>query len=153
MLDKKSTGSAPTTSIKPKSGLIVLTGSDVDTVLSKLDLELALSSQQDVFTAFSASSSTATETFAAIQIPHRATLVTESQKTLVMPSRAGRLLGCKFVAVPKEGDGGLPGSAVVLDAETGKVKGLVNARKLTALRNACGEWSTFFFTSMLMLTL
>lgn len=144
MLDKKATASETTASIQPSSGLIVLTASDVDIVLAKLDLELALSSQKDVFTAFSESSSKATQTSpASIQIPHRSTLVTESQKTLVMPSRANELLGCKFVAVPKEGDGGLPGSTVVLDAKTGKVKGLINARRLTALRNACGEWTIF----------
>lgn len=139
MLDKSP--SAPKTSAPAKVGssLIVLTASDVDTVLSKLDLELALSSQKDVLTAFSAFSASQETSPDDMQIPHRTTLVTESQKTLVMPSRAGELLGCKFVAVPKEGDGGLPGTTVVLDSETGKVKGLVNARKLTALRNACGK--------------
>ena len=121
------------------SDLVVLTASDVDAVLAKLDLELLLKSQQDVFTAFSAShSKNEDEGPSDIQIPHRSTLVTESQRTLVMPSRAGELVGCKFVGVPNEGSGGLPGSTVIVDHETGRVKGLVNARKLTALRNACG---------------
>jgi ornithine cyclodeaminase/alanine dehydrogenase-like protein (mu-crystallin family) len=136
MLDKSPSAPQSSAPVKAGSSLIVLTASDVDAVLSKLDLELALSSQKDVLTAFSASQETSPDD---IQIPHRTTLVTESQKTLVMPSRAGELLGCKFVAVPKEGDGGLPGTTVVLDSETGQVKGLVNARKLTALRNACGK--------------
>jgi ornithine cyclodeaminase/alanine dehydrogenase-like protein (mu-crystallin family) len=138
MLDKlkSSVKATPPAATKQGSPLTVLTASDVDSVLSKLDLEAALTSQQDVFTAFSSSTAESSDD---MQIPHRSTLVTPSQKTLVMPSRAGELVGCKFVGVPKEGSGGLPGSTVVIDAKTGKVKGLVNARKLTALRNACGE--------------
>jgi ornithine cyclodeaminase/alanine dehydrogenase-like protein (mu-crystallin family) len=113
------------------SSLTVLNASDVDQVIAQLDLELALESQQKVFTAFSKGSDD-------IQVPHRSTLTTPSQSTLVMPSRAGELLGCKFVGVPNEGSDGLSGTTVVLDDKTGKVKGVVNARKLTALRNACG---------------
>jgi len=113
------------------SSLTVLNASDVDQVISELDLELALESQQKVFTAFSSGSDD-------IQVPHRSTITTSTQSTLVMPSRAGDLLGCKFVGVPNEGSDGLSGTTVVLDHKTGKVKGLVNARKLTALRNACG---------------
>ena len=120
------------------SELTVLTASDVDAVLAKLDLELLLKSQQEVFTAFSATRPLDQDGPSTIQTPHRSTLVTPSQRTLVMPSRAGELLGCKFVGVPNEGSGGLPGSTVVIDHETGRVKGLVNARKLTAFRNACG---------------
>lgn len=120
------------------SDLVVLTASDVDRVLDKLDLELAVTSQRDVFTAFSTSSNGDDSSDKQIQISHRSTLVTPSQRTLIMPSRAGDHLGCKFVGVPNAGSGGLPGTTVVLDHETGAVKGLVNARKLTALRNACG---------------
>lgn len=118
----------------PTSGysLTVLNASDVDKVISQLDLELALESQQKVFTAFSNGSDD-------IQVPHRSTLTTAAQSTLVMPSRAGDLVGCKFVGVPNEGSDGLSGTTVVLDDKTGKVKGLINARKLTALRNAFGE--------------
>jgi ornithine cyclodeaminase len=135
MLDKK-------VKAKPQaegSSLTVLTASDVDKVISQLDLELALESQSKVFEAFSAPKS-GDDTASDIQVPHRSTLTTSTQSTLVMPSRAGELLGCKFVGVPKEGSDGLAGTTVVIDAETGKVKGLVNARKLTALRNACGTF-------------
>ena len=114
------------------SSLTVLNASDVDKVICQLDLELALKSQQKVFTAFSSGSDD-------IQVPHRSTLTTTAQSTLVMPSRAGELLGCKFVGVPNEGSDGLSGTTVVLDDKTGKVKGVINARKLTALRNACGR--------------
>jgi len=124
------------TATSPASGLslTVLNASDVDQVISQLDLELALESQQKVFTAFSNGTND-------IQVPHRSTLNTSTQSTLVMPSRAGDLVGCKFVGVPNEGSDGLSGTTVVLDHKTGKVKGLVNARKLTALRNACGMFT------------
>ena len=125
----KSKPAPPTTG----SSLTALTASDVDRVISQLDLELALESQRKVFTAFSANNGSND-----IQVPHRSTLTTSTQSTLVMPSRAGELLGCKFVGVPNEGSDGLSGTTVVLDDKTGKVKGVVNARKLTALRNACG---------------
>jgi len=126
----KSKPAPPTTG----SSLTALTASDVNKVISQLDLELALESQRKVFTAFSANNGSND-----VQVPHRSTLTTSTQSTLVMPSRAGELLGCKFVGVPNEGSDGLSGTTVVMDSETGKVKGLVNARKLTALRNACGE--------------
>lgn len=121
------------TAVPSTSGtsLTVLNASDVDQVVSQLDLELALESQKKVFTAFSSGSDD-------IQVPHRSTLNTSTQNTLVMPSRAGDLVGCKFVGVPNEGSDGLSGTTVVLDEKTGKVKGVINARKLTALRNACG---------------
>jgi len=124
----KTKPAAPSTS---GSSLTILNASDVDRVISQLDLELALESQQKVFTAFSNGTDD-------IQVPHRSTLTTDAQSTLVMPSRAGELVGCKFVGVPNEGSDGLSGTTVVLDDKTGKVKGVVNARKLTALRNACG---------------
>jgi len=139
LLDKKT---KPPSKAAVGSPLTILNASDVDTVISQLDLELALESQQKVFKAFSASH-TDDSTTSDIQVPHRSTLTTPTQRTLVMPSRAGELLGCKFVGVPNEGSGGLPGSTVVLDAETGRVKGLVNARKLTALRNALGKFNCY----------
>ena len=139
LLDKKTKSPSKAAIGSP---LTILNASDVDTVLSQLDLELALESQQKVFTAFSASH-TDDSTSSDIQVPHRSTLTTSTQRTLVMPSRAGELLGCKFVGVPNEGSGGLPGSTVILDAKTGKVKGLVNARKLTALRNALGKFNCY----------
>jgi len=127
----KPTKTKPTVPPTSGSSLTVLNVSDVDKVISQLDLELALESQQKVFTAFSNGSDD-------IQVPHRSTLTTAAQSTLVMPSRAGDLVGCKFVGVPNEGSDGLSGTTVVLDDKTGKVKGVINARKLTALRNACG---------------
>lgn len=137
MVTKITKTKAPVATTTQGSSMTVLNASDVDQVISQLDLELALESQRKVFTAFSSTRDDSND----IQVPHRSTLTTSSQSTLVMPSRAGELLGCKFVGVPKEGSDGLSGTTVILDSETGKVKGVVNARKLTALRNACGKSS------------
>jgi ornithine cyclodeaminase/alanine dehydrogenase-like protein (mu-crystallin family) len=61
---------------------------------------------------------------------------------LFMPARNADAGGtaCKIVSVPTAGgEDGLPGSTIIMDEESGKVRAVVNARKLTALRNACGE--------------
>ena len=53
----------------------------------------------------------------------------------------------KVVSVPSAGvpedvkARGLPASTIVMDEHGGHVKAIVNARLLTALRNAAGEWS------------
>ena len=46
----------------------------------------------------------------------------------------------KIVSAPKSPDPrGLPGTTLVMDEEKGGVKDVVNARTLTALRNASGK--------------
>lgn len=119
----------------------ILTGSQVDDVLASLDPEAAVASQQAVFAAFSAARASPASTLpAAIQTPQRLTLRSDDQTMLFMPSRAGPVgTGCKIVSVPTGGGAnGLPGTTVIMDEKTGKVKAIVNARKLTALRNAAG---------------
>ena len=82
-----------------------------------------------------------------IQTQHRITLTSPTVTSLFMPSRVDPSVGaagmtCKIVSVPTQGGtGGLPASTVVMDENTGKVRALVNARKLTALRNAAGKLS------------
>jgi ornithine cyclodeaminase/alanine dehydrogenase-like protein (mu-crystallin family) len=61
-----------------------------------------------------------------------------------MPARASAQLqlggiGVKVVSVPNGGrDGGLPATTTVFDEVTGRLRAVINARELTALRNACG---------------
>lgn len=128
-------------------GLVVLTAGDVDKVLAEIDLEAALQCQADVFTAFSRgrddSAVHAESSAAAIQTPHRLTVSSDEQTMLFMPSRVQAAGGtaAKIVSVPTGGGGdGLPASTIVMDEKTGRVKAIVNARKLTALRNACGAY-------------
>ena len=60
------------------------------------------------------------------------------------PSTALGGTAVKVVCVPAESDPrGLPGTTLVLDEVTGGVKAVVNARNLTALRNAAGPYKTF----------
>jgi hypothetical protein len=120
--------------------LTVLTAADVDAVLASIDLHQAIASQATVFDAFSASTASRQDGIPHIQNPHRVTIESEQATSLFMPARVSELgTTCKIVSVPKAaGPGGLPAVTMVLD-ERGVVRGLVNARRLTAMRNACGE--------------
>lgn len=129
------------------SNLTILSSSDVDSVLSSLDPELALASQSSVFTSFSRPPPPvclAKSEVPEIQIPHRLTVLSPEMTMLFMPSRAGEAggTGCKIVSVPSAGGEGLPASTLVMDEKTGKVRAVINARKLTALRNASGVYLT-----------
>ncbi|KAL7418890.1 hypothetical protein Q5752_006574 [Cryptotrichosporon argae] len=120
--------------------LLVLTGADVDAALSSLDPETTLASQAAVFKTFS-SSHTAAATSSPrpplLEAPLRTTLTAAGATSLFMPSRIGADVACKIVSVPRA-DVGLPATTVVLDG-VGRVRALVNARKLTAARNAAGS--------------
>lgn len=131
------------------SSLTVLSGGDVDAVLRQPEaIKAAVASQHQLFVDFHRSQQQQQQhaEHSSIQLPHRLTVSSSHHKVLFMPSRYGpeQVTGCKIVSVPTRPDdqGGLAGSTVVLDEETGSVKGLVNARKLTAVRNACGELDT-----------
>nr|XP_019048643.1 hypothetical protein I302_02416 [Kwoniella bestiolae CBS 10118]OCF27573.1 hypothetical protein I302_02416 [Kwoniella bestiolae CBS 10118] len=128
------------------SSIRILSSSDVDKVLASLSPDLALSSQSNVFKHFSnpLPSLSNEGTCDPIQTPHRITISSESSTMLFMPSRAPtggdtRTTSIKIVSVPTMSDGGLPATTMVMDESTGRVRAVVNARKLTALRNACGS--------------
>ncbi|ORY34322.1 hypothetical protein BCR39DRAFT_517682 [Naematelia encephala] len=111
----------------------ILSASDISSVLPDIPTQTLLASQSTVFQSLSAKS-------ASIQTPHRATLSSDEQTVLVMPGKAGTDMAVKIVSVPcGSSSDGLPASTVVIDSESGKVTGLVNARLLTALRNAAGS--------------
>ena len=126
--------------------LIILTGKEVDKVLSTLEPELAIQSQSEVFKSFSAASSapsakseSPSNGIVDVQTPHRTSLSNSDVTSLFMPSLAGPSgMGLKIVSIPKAGQG-LPATTVLVDERTGGVKAMINARKLTALRNAAGK--------------
>ncbi|KAJ9110488.1 hypothetical protein QFC19_001614 [Naganishia cerealis] len=134
--------------------ITVLTAADVSALLAHPDtLKDALASQREVLAAFSRSGNAkpdaATENAPSeIQIPHRTTLNTEGCTTLCMPSRVrglegekgsqGTGIGVKVVSVPRQGDAGLPATTTLFEGKEGKLRAVVNARALTAVRNACG---------------
>ncbi|WWC85743.1 uncharacterized protein L201_000609 [Kwoniella dendrophila CBS 6074] len=138
------------------STIRILTSNDVDKVLDNLSPELAIKSQAHLFELFSrAEALKDTQGHNVIQTPHRITVSSEDSTMLFMPSRAPTIssssssnengrgnntTSIKIVSVPNgSGADGLPATTLVMNEKTGKVKAIVNARKLTALRNACGS--------------
>lgn len=78
-------------------------------------------------------------------MPHRTVVSTPSHSVLFMPSRLSPFgTAIKVVSVPTAQaplhirERGLPAATMVIDEDTGEVKAIVNARRLTALRNAAG---------------
>ncbi|EMD35751.1 hypothetical protein CERSUDRAFT_115698 [Gelatoporia subvermispora B] len=78
--------------------------------------------------------------------PHRAVIPTQNHTVLVMPSSVTEIgTAMKVVSVPTAAAPpavqarGLPASTLVLDQYSGGVRAIVNARNLTALRNAAGS--------------
>jgi len=89
-----------------------------------------------------------------VQQPPRLTTLSPKHSTLYMPCRVPTSVtggpsqadedaihtAIKVVSVSRDGgDGGIPGTTLVLDERTGGVKAVVNSRGLTALRNAAGS--------------
>jgi ornithine cyclodeaminase/alanine dehydrogenase-like protein (mu-crystallin family) len=130
--------------------LLVLSLSDVDAITSTFspqDLQLLMA---DVFALISSKGQH-------VSMPPRIVIPTIHHTALFMPAHIGSTdldisnpvfaLGgtaVKVVCVPAESDPrGLPGTTLVLDEVTGGVKAVVNARNLTALRNAAGPYKIF----------
>ena len=128
--------------------LLVLSLGDVDAITSTFspqDLQLLMA---DVFALISSKGP--------VSMPPRIVIPTHHHTALFMPAHIGSTtdldisnspifaLGgtaVKVVCVPAESDPrGLPGTTLVLDEVTGGVKAVVNARNLTALRNAAGQY-------------
>lgn len=74
--------------------------------------------------------------------PPRTSLQSSNHTTLFMPSRIASAggTGVKIVSVPKSGTAadGLPATTLMMNEESGAVEAVINARQLTAVRNAAG---------------
>lgn len=134
--------------------LLVLSLSDVDAITSTFspqDLQLLMA---DVFALISSK-----RPRQRVSMPPRIVIPTLHHTALFMPAHIGNKTSAeasdlnpvfalggtavKVVCVPAESDPrGLPGTTLVLDEITGSVKAVVNARNLTALRNAAGPYRT-----------
>ena len=124
--------------------LLILSSHDVDHIVSKFTLADLQTLIARVFKSISRSPSLDRDS----TTPHRTSIQMIDHTALFMPARLvsrspppplqGTAL--KIVSVPKNsGDTrGLPASTIVLDESTGAVKAVLNARNLTALRNAAG---------------
>lgn len=124
--------------------LQVLSGSDVDKIVDKYSEKPAelVNLMAEVFVDLAASSKDSRS----LTVPHRSTIASENHRVLFMPARTSSFGTCiKIVSVPTAAaplnvrERGLPASTAVLDEHTGEVIALVNARKLTALRNAASK--------------
>ncbi|KAI0327459.1 NAD-P-binding protein [Cubamyces sp. BRFM 1775] len=119
--------------------LLVLSAADVAKVTSTFSPDELVALMANVFSRLS-------ERRCDIEQPHRVTLGMAHHTSLFMPSRitcAGTTM--KVVSVPTSDapkeikEKGLPATTIVLDEQFGSVKAVVNARRLTALRNAAGS--------------
>ncbi|OCF32119.1 hypothetical protein I316_06275 [Kwoniella heveanensis BCC8398] len=119
--------------------LTILTARDVESVVNDADLAVVLESQAKVFVAYSSQGSSPSNA-SAIQAPLRLSINTAQATTLYMPARVDGLgTACKIVTLPKGGSvDGLPTTTIVQD-DDGVVRAVINARSLTALRNASGS--------------
>ncbi|KAI0759231.1 NAD-P-binding protein [Trametes elegans] len=119
--------------------LLVLSAEDVAKVTATFSPDELVALMANVFSCLS-------EKHRDIFQPHRIAVPMEHHTSLFMPSRialAGTTM--KVVSVPSSDapkeikEKGLPASTIVLDEQLGSVKAVVNARRLTALRNAAGS--------------
>lgn len=124
--------------------LLILSSADVDTVIQKFTAPQLVDLMARVFIGLAASESSGQNS--EVAIPHRNTIASTNHRILFMPSRIAIYgTAVKIVSVPSAAapadvkERGLPGSTAVLDEHTGEVIALVNARKLTALRNATSK--------------
>lgn len=114
--------------------LLVLSADDVEEITSGFTSKYLEDLMKDVFTTASLKPSDGHN-------PLRSSISSDQHTTLFMPARLNQHgTTVKIVSVPKssEDSRGLPASTLVLDEETGGVRAIINARSLTALRNAAG---------------
>ncbi|KAI0350277.1 NAD-P-binding protein [Trametes cingulata] len=119
--------------------LLVLSAADVAKVTSRFSPDELVALMADVFSRLS-------DRQRGVYQPLRTSVKMDHHTSLFMPSRitsAGTTM--KVVSVPSADapkevkENGLPATTIVLDDRLGNVKAVVNARRLTALRNAAGS--------------
>jgi len=124
-------------SIQAVMSLLVLSDSDVNSITSTLSPEELMTLMASVFTSLSISQG--------VCLPHRSSIQTHNHKVLFMPSRIESIgTAVKVVSVPTSVEAalrGLPASTLMMDEVTGSVRAIVNAKNLTAIRTAAGEYS------------
>lgn len=112
--------------------MLVLSSADVDALIADIPPNELSQLMADAFRRFSEN--------AGVDMPQRSSIQTESHNTLFMPSRVDTYgTAVKVVSVPTSGgSNGIPATTLVIDEASGVVKAVVNARNLTAVRNAAG---------------
>ena len=119
--------------------LLVLSDSDVNSITSTLSPDELITLMATVFSGLSSAQGVCS--------PHRTSIQTRNHKVLFMPSRIDSIgTAVKVVSVPTSAEAaprGLPASTLVMDEVTGSVKAIVNAKSLTAIRTAAGEYAIY----------
>ncbi|KZO95746.1 NAD-P-binding protein [Calocera viscosa TUFC12733] len=121
--------------------LIILSAKDVDQVIQKATPQELLRLMGKVFAALQQEYPDNVSPHP-VQLPHRLTVHMPSHTTLFMPSRLASAGGTamKVVSIPLgHSHNGLPATTIVMDEESGRVRAVVNARSLTAVRTAAGS--------------
>jgi ornithine cyclodeaminase/alanine dehydrogenase-like protein (mu-crystallin family) len=116
--------------------LLVLSDSDVNSITSTLSPQELMTLMASVFASLTVSQGVCS--------PHRTSIQTHNHKVLFMPSRIDSIgTAVKVVSVPTSAEAaprGLPASTLMMDEVTGSVRAIVNAKNLTAIRTAAGEY-------------
>ncbi|KDN51419.1 NAD(P)-binding protein [Tilletiaria anomala UBC 951] len=119
----------------------VYSKSQVDAVLLQLSRQPStlLGNQAEVFYQVSAAAKQP-DLAQCMQIPQRLAINAPNHHMLFMPARALDTTAIKIVSVPKDGiPGGIPGTTLLFDDETGVLKAVMDASSLTAARTAAGS--------------
>ena len=112
--------------------LRILSEKDVAKILSQFEPSELLDMMSSLFEALYHGSG--------FVMPNRLSVDTGKQTALFMPAHVDNIgTTIKVVCVPHDGEDGLPGTTLVLDAQSGQTKAIVNARNLTAVRTAAGS--------------
>ncbi|OSC98628.1 NAD-P-binding protein, partial [Trametes coccinea BRFM310] len=119
--------------------LLVLSAADVAKVTATFSPDELVSLMANVFSKLS-------ERRREIIQPHRVSVGMQHHTSLFMPCRmcstgtTMKVVSVPMSDAPKEvKEKGLPATTIVMDEQCGRVKAVVNARRLTALRNAAGS--------------
>src|SRR5260221_6634095 len=153
------------------SNLLILSAEDVESIVSNFkpkDLQLLSARLFSQFYVFrNRTPNTNNDATPSISMPQRLSLPMSNHTALFMPARITANIpdpsndlpkpgntAIKVVCVPHDATRfrGIPATTIVLDENTGKVKAIVNATKLTPLRNAAGL-SLFFLVHQTLLKL
>lgn len=138
------------THVAGDSKVLVVSAAHVgDLLASRIPFHAILRSQWDVFVALEAhqdgppAAEAAPPSLPTIDAPLRTPLRMPHHTGLFMPARFHSDTTCKIVSVPAADalssvKKGLPAATVVLDGDSGRIRAMVQAAKLTAVRTAAG---------------
>lgn len=136
----------PTSTKSPHMSLRVISAKDVAQITATFSPQELADLMAQVFHSLSTSEKASNGSVVGIHQPHRISVPVTNHTALFMPSRIEPFgTAIKVVSVPTAAApqhikaAGLPGTTLVLDESSGAARAVVNARQLTALRNAAGK--------------